>query len=600
MKCTAISNNNAIVLIWSFGKKLDGCVGFDIRRIKAESFDKNDMSPQGVSLKAEVKFPSNRLNSSSDKTSENPVQKFIWTDLEAYDNDLDLQKKYVYQIIPMEIDHEQQNGTQKAIPLKPLNSIKPLFSNEISLDCQHGSKENPGSFELFFNRGILATQEIADLLIKLEKGSGIDEMKEMIFDPNHPIRQKMARDFLRVIPEFLDEAVNQDGYLYSAFYELKDPFFISKIKSYKEKMNLILSNVVDDNAPDKDGNHELRKELQANGVNITNRLLSGDHIGHNKFVVACDKNKQPYAVLTGSLNLTPSGLCGQTNNIIIIREKEIAAKYLEYWNRLKQDTEEAKDSNDLQNQNFRLSNASLITECNLPGSKETTICFSPNTKQEGKKEGVTPPDMDMVYKIIKSAKKAVFFLAFIPGRPSIVDAAAEALSLNKNLFVRGAITDEETAQNFNVNLSKSDSQALLKTGNQKYVESIIPAKGLKKSFGEWNKELTKVGFAAIHDKIVVTDPFDDENCTVVLGSHNLGNKASFSNDENLLIIKGNPSLSKAYMAHIIHIYDHYRWRYLFNEFGCDAYFRLAEDDSWQDKYFDSDGNIFNPELKFGF
>ncbi|MGF6261898.1 hypothetical protein OKW49_002826 [Paraburkholderia youngii] len=37
----------------------------------------------------------------------------------------------------------------------------------------------------------------------------------------------------------------------------------------------------------------------------------------------------------------------------------------------------------------------------------------------------------------------------------------------------------------------------------------------------WEKELFNAGHAVIHDKIVVIDPFDPHNCTVVLGSHNL-------------------------------------------------------------------------------
>ena len=41
--------------------------------------------------------------------------------------------------------------------------------------------------------------------------------------------------------------------------------------------------------------------------------------------------------------------------------------------------------------------------------------------------------------------------------------------------------------------------------------------------------------AIIHDKIVVIDP-RLPTCSVILGSHNLGFKASYSNDENLLII----------------------------------------------------------------
>ena len=51
--------------------------------------------------------------------------------------------------------------------------------------------------------------------------------------------------------------------------------------------------------------------------------------------------------------------------------------------------------------------------------------------------------------------------------------------------------------------------------------------------------------AIIHDKLLVIDPLSD-NCTVVLGSHNLGFKASYSNDENLVIIQGHKDLAEAY------------------------------------------------------
>jgi phosphatidylserine/phosphatidylglycerophosphate/cardiolipin synthase-like enzyme len=50
--------------------------------------------------------------------------------------------------------------------------------------------------------------------------------------------------------------------------------------------------------------------------------------------------------------------------------------------------------------------------------------------------------------------------------------------------------------------------------------------------------------AIIHDKIVVIDPSSDD-CVVVTGSHNLGFKASYANDENLLVIRGNRALAVA-------------------------------------------------------
>ena len=65
---------------------------------------------------------------------------------------------------------------------------------------------------------------------------------------------------------------------------------------------------------------------------------------------------------------------------------------------------------------------------------------------------------------------------------------------------------------------------------------------------------------AVVDKIVVIDPLYPDDCVVVTGSHNLGFKASYANDENLLVIRGNRALAVAYMVHILDVYDHYKFR----------------------------------------
>ena len=48
--------------------------------------------------------------------------------------------------------------------------------------------------------------------------------------------------------------------------------------------------------------------------------------------------------------------------------------------------------------------------------------------------------------------------------------------------------------------------------------------------------------------------------TVITGSHNLGYKASYCNDENLLIIEGNRDLAISYAVHVLDLYEHYLMR----------------------------------------
>jgi phosphatidylserine/phosphatidylglycerophosphate/cardiolipin synthase-like enzyme len=107
--------------------------------------------------------------------------------------------------------------------------------------------------------------------------------------------------------------------------------------------------------------------------------------------------------------------------------------------------------------------------------------------------------------------------------------------------------------------------------------------------GAWQKELLKSSpgaHAIIHDKIVVIDPLSPD-CVVVTGSHNLGYRASYNNDENLLIISGHRALAEAYAVHVMDVYEHYRWRWLLQRQKSSAFSGLKRTAAeWQGKYFD--------------
>ena len=64
----------------------------------------------------------------------------------------------------------------------------------------------------------------------------------------------------------------------------------------------------------------------------------------------------------------------------------------------------------------------------------------------------------------------------------------------------------------------------------------------------------------VHSKIVLVDPFGDHP-VLLTGSHNLGPKASGTNDENLLVIRDAPGLAAAYATNIMSVYNQYRWRF---------------------------------------
>jgi phosphatidylserine/phosphatidylglycerophosphate/cardiolipin synthase-like enzyme len=283
-------------------------------------------------------------------------------------------------------------------------------------------------------------------------------------------------------------------------------------------------------------------------------------------------------------------MCAQTNNTLVVESPALAANYFDYWQRMKKDTDDAAGNpKALQGQTFRTDNDKVRKVTLEDNSADIDLWFSPNTKSVTKGK-TAPDDMQEVFDLMAGAKQAILFLAFYPGTPSIIDAAAKAQAANADLLVRGALTNAKNAGEFAVDLMHL-------TGKKSASDQVIPATGINDQFGVWEKELNSAGFAIIHDKIVVIDPFS-ENCAVITGSHNLGYRASSTNDENLAIIKGHRGLAEAYTTHVLDVYDHYRWRFLISQNGVQAAFSgLDATDSWQDKYFDKNGSLSNPELK---
>jgi phosphatidylserine/phosphatidylglycerophosphate/cardiolipin synthase-like enzyme len=91
-------------------------------------------------------------------------------------------------------------------------------------------------------------------------------------------------------------------------------------------------------------------------------------------------------------------------------------------------------------------------------------------------------------------------------------------------------------------------------------------------------------FAMVHSKVVLVDPFS-AHPVVLTGSHNLGPKASGTNDENLLIIRDAPGLAAAYATNIMAVYNQYRWRFRRQDQAPAKRWKgLVDNDTWQKGY----------------
>jgi phosphatidylserine/phosphatidylglycerophosphate/cardiolipin synthase-like enzyme len=545
-KAVAFSNNDVAFIAWTYDKKIDNCLGFAVYRENIKSGSK-------IALPAWVGFKNQTNTEWKPKdTSVWPIQKFSWRDLTAQRGG-----SYTYEIVPMIGDPDN---------LKEDDSNR-LATNQVDL--------TPGDehIKAFFNRGILSTQYLAHQIPHFSSGTpDYKVLKDRIDQPGDPLRNSLAGQIIEALSTLLNRVKNEGGECYCALYELNDPEMLTLLLS-TPNLHIILSNTGKDDGENKGA----RQTLHDAGIDISDRMLKDGHIGHNKFAVYVDNNGTPQAVLSGSTNWTYTGICGQSNNAIIIESPELAKIYLDYWQSLR------REGNN-QSQEFRSKNNIEIAPVAVEASK-INIWFSPNTKIQNKpsKNPKEPSDFEKMDEAITNAKNAVLFLVFQPGSPSIIDCVAKSQNNNQELYVRGAATDPKAVNDYNVQLYHRSADE---------PDTVVAASALKDQFASWQKELLKISpeaHAIIHDKIVVIDPLSDD-CTVITGSHNMGYRASFNNDENLLIIRGNKKLAQMYAIHIMDVYDHYRWRYVLekNQGGKQAFYGLETNDKWQDKYFSFD------------
>ncbi len=537
---------------------------------------------------------------------------------------------------------------------RPLAFLDAAFATP-SVEVTH----DYGQVSATYTNGILSTQNLLQQLeavqgvkpTKVAPGPTLRvtpgllaTLKKHIPVPNDPIRTFLTGDVLSFLTTLIDRAENGPGELYCALYELHDPELIDhlKILAAAGKLHLILSSTgATDPNPKRNPptpkrpivwdaeNHDARVALHALSPHgIHDRLFNNNgHIGHNKFVVYAEGGSAK-TVLTGSTNWTETGLCTQSNNALLIDDETLAGRYLDYWHRLLADpqppgvplsvpyghsTIEGFAANDaVQGKKLRQDNAEPNPPVTLADGTIVETFFSPNTQATTKNEkSPTPVDLARVYSLMEHANDAILFLTFYPGvggNQNIIGPAAELAKAKPGLLVQGAISEPKalppapadgvtTYVDPQGQTQKLPQRAIWWPDGEQSRIAMIRAAAITQQHGNLRPELLTAGHAIIHDKIIVIDPLDPVNCAVITGSHNLGYKASYANDENLLIIRGNQALAISYAIHVLDVYDHYVMRAKLADQLRNALIStgrpppttaggfLRTNDSWQDRWF---------------
>ena len=640
----AFCNNEVAYLAWRLPAPVARCLGFTITRVitsGAQAGNRRTL-PAWVAFKGQ-----SNPDWGMQDTSIWPVQKFAWRDLtlrRLRDGSALREPGFTchYEIVPVGL--QLDDGSRPPVPPAdppitasyeggklPLFICGPaLMTNDISVTSSFGP------VTVSFNNGILSTQNLRQILgVQPGKTPSKAQVSAALQQIGGRARTYLAGDILPLMRALFERAERDDLLLFAALYELNDPELIALIEAHKDRINLILTTAghgADQQTDDGSGAHVVGGHWDTTNAAVRPKLHDwlGDRmqdrmfntaarIGHNKFVVLTTRADppEPVAVFTGSTNWTFTGLAGQSNNAVLVEDRAVAAGHLDCWQRLHDDEQPVPDPIDAtlngskQGPALRSANTSPV-DASCPDGTRVRSWFAPNTARATKGDAA-PPDLADVFAAMDGAKRAIFLLCFNPGSPSVIGRAVAAAIARPDLLVQGAVSaaevlpqDPASAARTKVTLPNGRTVSIPSPaitpaeldGHKVNQLLMVRASALRVPTGDLQPEILTTGFAIIHDKIVVIDPMSERDCVVITGSHNLGYKASYCNDENLLIIRGNQRLAAAYTAHVLDVFEHYRLRAVQEERyitalqqtgaepqGGDRGGFLDTSDAWQVPYF---------------
>lgn len=540
------TNSDDATIVWRTDKRIPDCRGFALYR---QARDATGNVTNSV-VNTWVGFENDpQAHSGIHKPStEWPIQRFLWSDYFARGAG-----QVRYRVVPM---------------LGKAGSLQPAEESECS-DWSAWARvatEQTAGFRAYFNRGIVASQWVARA-VDNQSTSPVATLEQDIRDPKSQVRKDLGGQLRIAILDLLATAKARGEIIYAALFQLNDPELIPALIALGKNCNLLLGS-----GPHKGGadwNATVRKQMKDTGaINLYDRLVTGQHFAHNKFVVFCNAQGKPQRVWTGSTNWTVTGLCTEVNNGVLVEDQMIANAYLQRWLTLK-----------------AAGNGYPKTLAES-GSKPGTSATANARITEWNAPVLKLVDLADARRLIRSAQQGVLFLMFNPGpRNTLLN---EILALNeKKLFVHGVVNQDPGGKKAPI-LKFRDRGTRLDANP----EVVLPAP-INDTMKGWFQKEYRYDMVMIHSKVVLIDPFGSHP-VVMTGSHNLGPKASAKNDDNLVIVENASGLAAEYAVNILGVYAHYKWRYnrKVAESGTAKQKKrthkwkgLVDDDKWQGGYY---------------
>jgi phosphatidylserine/phosphatidylglycerophosphate/cardiolipin synthase-like enzyme len=465
--------------------QVDGLLGFAIERTDHTEGER-DFLDNFLLLEA------NDSGEDADHSSEkNPFQEFIWGDYTAKPD-----HSYTYSVTAMHGEPDK---------------LEPGPAAAVRADTE---SQSDGRHAVFFNRGVAASQAYA----KRFKNQAPAKV------PNGAAFDWLSRDLLKGMLGFIGQATDDSTSLRAAVYEFNykpvlDAFKVAIDSGADVK-------IVYDAVPGEPTATSNPKAIEESGLTDVATPRTKTKIAHNKFVVLLRDDK-PVEVWTGSTNITEGGIFGHSNVGHIVRDPDVAERYLNYWKELSGDPDRDALRPKL--------DATFDVPKGRPRKGSRATVFSPRTEQDA---------LDWYVRLADSATQGVFLVAAFG-----LGVEVRPVFESDKPYLRYLLLDTEKGK---IDALRRDPDNLITAGG--YVG--------KGGWKQWIEEkTTNLNFHVeyVHLKFMLVDPLTDDPL-VITGSANWSDESAKQNDENMLVVRGDTRLADIYLGEFMRLFNHFRLR----------------------------------------
>jgi phosphatidylserine/phosphatidylglycerophosphate/cardiolipin synthase-like enzyme len=432
-------------------------------------------------------------------SKDHPFQAFQWADYSVKPG-----YRYSYKVIP-------QFGIPGNLVSSQATTI--YIDTEPLEDSQH---------EIHFNRGAISSQAFA----RKFPGQTLDEA-------GPPGYAWLTRDLLPGMLRFIQKAKSAGYSLHAAIYEMKWPAVLAAFKDASNAGAVV--DIIYHAKDDETGNAN-EAEISDAGIGAIVSPRVDVKLMHNKFIVL-SKNGVPQSVWTGSTNLSRNALHGQLNVGHAIHNKTIAKAFMDYWLALKGDPD-AASLKDWSEENNPLppndDNDAMVPVFSPHRGKAVFDWWIELAKAPGKPLFMTFPfgivkDFRPVYNQNDGVLRFALLDKYVNGgnKASRAAAIAEIIACRKHPNIGMAL------------------------GHRIWVDWI----------DGWMKEPSAIGVNVnwVHTKFMLVDPLGNDPLTLT-GSANWSEPSVDTNDENMVLIRGNRRVADIYFGEFMRLFAHHRFR----------------------------------------